>query len=844
MQVKLPVTASLTILIFLIGIPLATPPALASSGIPVTDPANVWYPYGPSTGNVLLHFYNGINQELQAFEQGELDLVDTFSFDAFGVPMTKWASYTSNPDFVLSPVQGSSSYFDIIFNMMSNRFRAWGCDWANGNSQCGIDMREAFAHLMDRQSLVNDGPLNGAGQALADPSHPGASPHGSPLSVQCSWDSLPQYHDNCDFAFHAGPPCPGGFCTDPSQPDFCAAVSYLIQANADSGGALGLNRDPVAPPDGFGFRCGIDPNSPGFTTIAANPVLAFIRNNDPYRLYMGSGMMNAMNVLFTRTVVSPTYGDIARARPIVFRDGVLKGAALWDWYTGGHSTAGPFADNLYPLFNSLFASDACGGPQVLSPPNNPFDCVASLDADTAAAQNSGDVSTFIAATLRAFNDFGSHALELPAYTHGERTVALKSAGGLVNQLGTGFSGFGFTGFTGYNNFYSLLSAHRGGYTPVNPIYAFGGGDPTILRYGLSGGTSELNVFNAQEENDLKVMSEIYDLLFTGSPVDPGQIFCWMCDNYQQTVDPSGNTHFTVELRQGLRWQDGTPLTAYDVKFSYMAERDYSANFGSGVAGLLLNSTSVISNTELDIVMSGVSVDWLPILSGTVIIPRSIWELKSGPGSAGTPQGYGEVGIPDLAKVYQNYDPMTAHTLIGSGPFACIDLNTGVVGGGCALTAAGTPSGQAIPAGGTMLLTRYDFTSPSGPGFTGDPFNQWIRSYNTAWGTGLGVAAHSGQFQEFRWADRFNNDTVTVRDLAQVAACSGASAPTAACPASDALGPVFAHWKKTVFETSSVIGPEVAVVAAHLDDTWVSPFSWSGDQAAQPGETLTNITPWT
>ena len=139
----------------------------------------------------------------------------------------------------------------------------------------------------------------------------------------------------------------------------------------------------------------------------------------------------------------------------------------------------------------------------------------------------------------------------------------------------------------------------------------------------------------------------------------------------------------------------------------------------------------------------------------------------------------------------------------------------------------------------MLLTRYDFTSTSS-----DPFNQWMRSYNTAWGTGSGVAAHSGQFQEFRWADRFNNDTVTLRDLAQAAACSGASAPTVACPANDAIGPVFSHWHKTAFETNGVIGPEIAVVASHLDDTWVFPFSWSNDQGAQPGQVLTNITPWT
>jgi len=829
MRVKTPIVVLLIVLTLLLMIPVATPAVLATVGVPVSDPSNIWYPYGPSTANLQLHFYNGAGDELQSFEAGQLDVVSS----GVGVPLTSWPSYSANPDFMLSPVQGQSGKFGIYFNMMSDRFKAWGCDWANGNSQCGIDIREAFAHLMDRQQLVIDGPLAGGGQALADPSLPFDSPPGSPLATQCSWDSIAPYHNNCTFAFHVGPnPCPGGFCTDPSEPDFCAAVNYLLQANTDSGGALGLARDNAAPIDPTsGLSCGIDPNSPGLSNIAAHPMLGKIRNNDEGRLYMGTGFMNAVNTLFTRPVVQPQFGTIAAFRPTVFRDGLLGGAAQWDFYTQGNSALGPFAV-LYPFYNSVFASNFCGGRQILSPTNNMFDCVASLDADTLAAENSLDIPSFEAATLRALNDFGAHALELPAYTFGVRTAALKSVAGLVNSLGQG-----------YDNFYTLLSAHQGSYIPVNEKYAFGGGDPTTLRYGLQSGIDSLNIFRCSDcfFTDAQTVSEVYDPLFISNPVDPGQIMCWICDNYSQVVDASGNTHFDLELRQGLRWHDGAPVTAHDVAFSLYNERDFSNGPAVQLNGLMLNQTSVLSNTELDIVMAGASFFWLVYLEYPLVVPSHIWELRNGPGSAGTPQGYSpdhSVGIVDPAKLYLNYDPMTSHTLIGSGPFACVDLTTGVIGGGCATNANGTPAGQAIGAGGTMLLARYDFTSSSS-----DPFNQWTRSYNLAWGTGSGVTAHSGQFQEFRWADRFNNDTVTLRDLAQVAACSGARSLTAACPASDSLGPVFDHWHKPSFETNGAIGPEVAIVASHIDDTWVSPFSWSGDQAAQPGQNLTQIVPW-
>ena len=139
----------------------------------------------------------------------------------------------------------------------------------------------------------------------------------------------------------------------------------------------------------------------------------------------------------------------------------------------------------------------------------------------------------------------------------------------------------------------------------------------------------------------------------------------------------------------------------------------------------------------------------------------------------------------------------------------------------------------------MLLSRYDFSS-------GSAFNQWIRSYNSNWGTASG--GHSGSFQEFRWADRYNNDTVTIQDLTSIGGCNGLSASTGAttgsCPDHDSLGPIFSHWQKTTFEGSGVIKEEVTLVASHLDDTWVYPFSWSNDQVAQPGQTLDNITPWT
>ncbi|HZD12959.1 MAG TPA: hypothetical protein VE177_05510, partial [Candidatus Binatus sp.] len=96
----------------------------------------------------------------------------------------------------------------------------------------------------------------------------------------------------------------------------------------------------------------------------------------------------------------------------------------------------------------------------------------------------------------------------------------------------------------------------------------------------------------------------------------------------------------------------------------------------------------------------------------------------------------------------------------------------------------------------------------------------------------------GQYQEFRWADRYGNATVSIRDLASIASCYGATSSTGCTD--------YSYWLKPALHplTPNTIGVEVTVVASHLDDTWVAPYSWSGVASSQPGQTLENIVPFT
>jgi len=304
----------------------------------------------------------------------------------------------------------------------------------------------------------------------------------------------------------------------------------------------------------------------------------------------------------------------------------------------------------------------------------------------------------------------------------------------------------------------------------------------------------------------------------------------MFNNYlTPTIDSSGNTHFVVQLRQNLRWQDGAVLDSKDIKFSLLNFRDQAPVLGYGAANVV--DVKIISPTTLDIIMRGQSPFHLTNLATVPIIPRHLWQLAGD-------TTYGDTSAVDPAKLDPSFDPLANDLLIGSGPYACVSIfpeDAGRIGTGCLADDMDNRSGQTLFSEGTLTLQQFDFT---GQPNTSDPFLQYMRSSNQGWGTGSGAHAESGQFQEFSWADRYDNATVNIRDLASVASCFGKSG-SAGCLD-------YSYWLRSAFHPGSpaTIGAEVVIVASHLDDTWVYPFSWNGVQSQQPGQTLQNIVAFT
>ena len=115
-----------------------------------------------------------------------------------------------------------------------------------------------------------------------------------------------------------------------------------------------------------------------------------------------------------------------------------------------------------------------------------------------------------------------------------------------------------------------------------------------------------------------------------------------------TVSPDGKT-WTFTIRSGVKWQDGEPLTARDVAFTYnyIIDNDLS-NFTTYTEGIA--KAVAVDDTTVRFDCSQPKANmlniWVPIL------PERIWSKISGK---------------DAAAKYANKPPF-----VGSGPFQCVE----------------------------------------------------------------------------------------------------------------------------------------------------------------------------
>ena len=126
---------------------------------------------------------------------------------------------------------------------------------------------------------------------------------------------------------------------------------------------------------------------------------------------------------------------------------------------------------------------------------------------------------------------------------------------------------------------------------------------------------------------------------------------WLAERWESSLD--GLTH-TFYLRDGLKWSDGTPLTAEDVAFSFRAGTDekVSALASTLLAGGKPISASVVDPRTVRVSFAGPSGPGLRMLDALPIVPRHKLESAY---SSGT-----------FAEAWSMQTPPA--DIVGAGPF--------------------------------------------------------------------------------------------------------------------------------------------------------------------------------
>lgn len=116
---------------------------------------------------------------------------------------------------------------------------------------------------------------------------------------------------------------------------------------------------------------------------------------------------------------------------------------------------------------------------------------------------------------------------------------------------------------------------------------------------------------------------IYEPLLQFDLAAPPKYYPWLATSYNWG---SGGTSVTFTIRQGVKFNDGTPMTTADVVFSYNLVK---ANTAINLAGLKINSVTSSGNT-VTITFPSAQYTNLQAIAGVPIMPKAVWSKAGNP----------------------------------------------------------------------------------------------------------------------------------------------------------------------------------------------------------------------
>ncbi len=616
-----------------------------------------------------------------------------------------------------------------------------------------------------------------------------------------------------------------------SSLDLAAACIYLVEAGFTITGAVGTT---------IAQQCNNVANGIGHLNNNGLTVLMYIRT-DPKRKPYGTEIADSLNYLYGSVTVSgttvtntggtvnygintsPSYWTIGQIASIVFS---VATVADWNIYTGAF-TLGSTPDHLFALYHSQFASTLCGdGSKSTFPNNYPIYCDPAYDTQANAGENVAGVT---------FPGFQQAAL-LGA-TRGMTDAIFSGINQFVglnawsNQPTTGSSlvsvqGHGFEAASGF-----LLNMQPvQGYVPSNPLFYASGCNPStgcsqnLIRRSMAQTTTHMNPYTATTAWEFEPLIQIYDSMLAVDPnsaglcqTQPGgSAHCidWMTTSHSTSFDGTTNLSTqTWNLRGDIFFHDGTAVTAHDVCFSILSDKQApSANSFPSVANVV--SCTAVTNRVVSVVLTGNSPFNELNIGALFILPEHVWAPICGGVSAG------DACVTPANLASTTLDPVAAGDMVGSGPWVCntsVGVSTITGQASCSQNADGSAGGQALAGGARILLNRNI---------------GYMRCCANLQTPEHGIATTN--LQALEWSDSNKDGKVNILDIASAAAAFGSTDGYFADPLYSATS------------TGTVDIGDIATIASYFDDGLTAPFlgTPTGPHTSTPPTGLTQVNPKT
>jgi ABC-type transport system substrate-binding protein len=570
---------------------VSTTVAPARAFVYPSDPEDNYFElFGPRIDELLIKKYNGLDAEMTALQNGEIDITDS--------SLTKtWVdNFTSDPNIGMLKYGGEAGYYTINFNHNNNTHLGNPEDPAYPNPvypnpTSMASLRQALAHMIDREALCN-----GAGQGLYESIY-------TPIAAYMTYWIHPDIK-------------PGGTFENLTYPPSIASAEAILNAG---GFPMGL--------DGWRYwdmdEDGEKDEGEDFTLKIGGP------RTHLFRLAVKDMLCAGLDTVHIKWV------DLS---PWAFDYMALKSYHI---YLAGWIFVGPDPDYLYDLYhwNNYYHPE--------DPPN--MGAISKHDplmqGYLEEIEFASDQQAALNACLSFQERFADVAAEIPlASSSAPKAYNKWYTGGNDGQTDGGaedkYRGQPWTQIVnergeGENSAYTTLNAYPG-------TFRYGDGSMT-MRYGWKDGDMPmvLNPLGSSWYWEWEVLDRIYDRLVTRDPMTKGPaamsslVENWTIGTWTDPRDGFEKTKIRMIIRSDVSWSDGTPFTVDDVVYNLYEKQiqlrekgvpdawcapDYRIlccyKIDSYTADVLLKSNctwQVPCCTELN--------DWF----GIPIMPKHIWQ---------------------------------------------------------------------------------------------------------------------------------------------------------------------------------------------------------------------------